>query len=433
MRLLFVVVLMSVLLTAACEANPGTAVTALPTHTITPAVTPQVTPTLEPTPEEPSVIDLTVWWPERLAPSENASIQTFIDAQIAGFETAFPDYQIEFRRKRATDVGGIMSTLRSASLVAPGALPDLTLIRREDLFDAVQNRFVQPLEGQIPSGVLADLYDPALSLGWVNGELFGLPYLLEIQVFVYDGDQVDRTEAPLIWTFDTVLENELRFAFPAVRTGGVSDMFYLQYLSAGGTPPDDGVFTLDQDALRTTLLFYEQARDAGLIDAGMLELATTADYQAALLDAEFDAAMVNLNALRTLTASDDRLRTGYIPTLDGIPRTVLSGWVWVVVTTNAERQEGAVRFLNWMADANRQGEYAQLVGALPTQRRALRAYPFDLLDAETVEALLARAVFPLGSEYSAAARAMQSALVAVLNGVSTAEAAAQTAVSQFAD
>lgn len=413
----------------ACDAPPATPLAATPTPPPTAVQTAVPTLTPDPTPEQPRITNLTVWWPDRLAPADSEAVQTIIDAQLADFQAAFGNITVEFRRKRSQDIGGVMATLRSANLVAPGALPDITLIRREDLAEVVQNRLAQPLEGRITSGILADLYDPALALGWVREELYGLPYLMDVQLLAYDRSEVAITNHPTIWTFDAVLSNRLRFVFPAVRASGVSEVFYLQYLSAGGRPPVDGVLTLDEDALRTVLKFYEEAREAGLIDERVLEYTTTADYQDDLRTGEFDAAVINASVLRGLLA-DEALGVGLIPTADGVPRTIINGWVWVVIAQDNEHQQAAARLLNWLMASSRQAEYAQVVGFLPTQRSALRAQDFGLLTTEQVDELVGRTVVPLSSEYNLAARAMHSAFVAVITGASTAEAAARDAIEQ---
>ena len=87
----------------------------------------------------------------------------------------------------------------------------------------------------------------------------------------------------------------------------------------------------------------------------------------------------------------------------------------------ADRQARALRFLNWMLDADRQRQYAEIVHMLPSQRTALRQMP-DTAYVDFVNTLLANATLPLAqSESGAAARAMQNALASVLSGQHTAD------------
>ena len=63
---------------------------------------------------------LVVWWPEPLAPAGNTDIENMLMSHFRDFEQAQGNVIIEFRRKAVTDPGGIMPTLRTASVVAPG-------------------------------------------------------------------------------------------------------------------------------------------------------------------------------------------------------------------------------------------------------------------------------------------------------------------------
>lgn len=421
-------------LTSACQSQGAQPIALTRTPTISSSPTAQPTSTLAPTPQEPSIISVSVWWPDRLAPLENIVVQEYLAEQLAAFETSAGNVRVELRLKRAQDTGGIISSLRSGSQVAPGALPDVTLIRREDLTDAAQNRLIQPLEGRVASGVLADVYDPALQLGWVNGELYGLAYVLDMQVMAYNATALTQDEPPERWSFQTILDNELRLAFPAVRSGTISDVFFLQYLSAGGTLPSSDGLVLNEEALHTVLTFYEEMLSRGLIDQRTLEYTSSSDYQSALLTADLDAGTVSSSSLRTLTSTNTQLTGGTLPTADGSRRTILSGWNWVLVTQNAERQAVVTQFINWMMDSQRQGEYAQLIGWVPSQRSALRLRPFDALDTTIVEALIEGSIPPMSSDSnSAAVRAMHGALLAVMTGASSAEEAVAEAVEQLAD
>src|SRR5262245_10748695 len=102
-----------------------------------PAPAPGVTPTgiaastAEATARVP--VTLNVRLPEPLAPIDNQDAADLLSEQISAFQAANDDIVVDFRLKKAQDVGGIMATLKAANLVAPGALPDLTLLRRSDM------------------------------------------------------------------------------------------------------------------------------------------------------------------------------------------------------------------------------------------------------------------------------------------------------------
>ncbi len=389
--------------------------------------TPPFAPTLAVVPTQSGPTTLVAWWPDSIASADNASAANVLTEQVESFQTMQGNVIIQIRLKQENDLGGIMSTLRTASAVAPGALPDLTLIRREDLLDAVQSGLIYPLEGKIASAILGDLYDVALQLGQVDGQLYGLPYLLDAQHTAYKlfGDD----EIPPA-RFDDLLTAQRSFVFPAAEANGVCSVFLLQYLAAGGTLPVDNVMTINEAALLTTLTFYEQAVAEGIIDESVLNYTMTTEYQADLLSGVIDVGLVTSKSYLDLTQAGEKLEFGTIPTEFGQVVSEVNGWMWVLTTSSADRQALAVRYLNWMMNAGRQGQYSRTVNFLPSQRTALTEWGnSDYIS--FADTLLANATVPLSDNAGGiVARAMQGALVSVLLGQSSAEQATQAVMSQ---
>ena len=145
-------------LVAACGAaeTPSAQVLTPEVTEIVPTVAPTLTttgaPTAEPTIEQP--VTLNIWFPEQLAPLDNEDAADLLSEQISAFQTANANVEVSFRLKSTADAGGIMSTLRSANAVAPGAVPDLTLMRRADLIMAVQLGLIEPITEARAAAVL---------------------------------------------------------------------------------------------------------------------------------------------------------------------------------------------------------------------------------------------------------------------------------------
>ncbi len=429
----FALVALVLLALAACAgaetdisaAQLATETTPTPSLATATQAVPAVTPTVSPTPAGP--LDVVVWWPEALAPLDNETAAELLSEQLSAFQRENDDVAVEFRLKRVEDVGGIMSTLRTGSAVAPGALPDLTLLQRDDLLIAVEAGLVQPLDARLSPALLEDIQEIGLALGTVDGQLYGLPYTLEIEhvATLPETPEVDR------WRLDRLLAEDIPFIFAAGRTTGINDVLLLQYLSAGGALSETGSLVMDADALESTLNFYERAAEQGIVDPIVLEYVQVSDYTDLLLDGSRGAAVVNSSLYLALADQGVRLGVAPVPTIDGLPRTIANGWMWVLTTSDAERQARALRFLTWMLDAGRQADYARVVHMLPSQRTALRQQT-DPAYAAFASDLLASAVLPLTeSESGAAARAIQNAFVAVLTGQRTAEAAARDVMEQF--
>lgn len=373
-------------------------------------------------------VTLNVWWPEPLAPIDNQDAADLLSEQISAFQAANNDIAVDFRLKKAQDVGGIMSTLKAANLVAPGALPDLTLVRRSDMLSAAQAGLIMPMDERIPAAILDNLSPMVGALGRVNDRLYGLPYNVEVQHIAAQPGLYPANE----WSFADVLSERIAYVFPAGRANTLSDVFLAQYRDATNTR-ESTTISVDADQLEALFAFYQTAVDDGLIDPIVLEYILPEDYRGGLSRGDIPAGVVTSTLYLKLMADpdSDALDFASIPTASGQPATVVDGWMWVLTSADAEQQAAAMRFLTWMLDPDRQGRYNQAISMLPSQRSALRQWE-DPQYAAFIDLLLNNATLPLAeSTGGITARVIQSALASVISGQRTAEEAAQDVVTQL--
>lgn len=375
---------------------------------------------------EPVALTLNIWWPEPLAPIDNQDAADLLSEQISAFQAANRDVVVNFRLKKAQDVGGIMSTLKAASLVAPRALPDLTLLRRSDMLSAAQAGLIMPIDEGTEAAILDNFQPMVNALGRVNNRLYGLPYNVEVQHIAYQ----TGSPTPERWSLSSVLANKIAFVFPAGRANSLSDVFLAQYRDATGTREND-TLTVDADELRGLFQFYEQAVKENLIDPIVLEYIIPDDYRGGLATGDIPAGIVTSTLYLKLMASGATLDYAPIPTESGQPATLLDGWMWVLTSADSEQQAIAMRFLNWMLDVDRQGHYNEAISMLPSQRSALRQWE-DANYATFIDSLLSNASLPISdSASSATARVIQSALASVISGQRTAAQATQDVINQL--
>lgn len=424
------ILLMLLILLAGCGGNnesssEPTTTRAAPSPTFTPLPVALNTPlpTDEATP--PEMVSLRIWWPEPLAPLDQPEVTELLNQLISDFAADQEGrVDIDFRLKGYGEVGGVMATLRSAAAVAPNALPDLTLVRREDLILAAQSELIYPLEGLISSAIIGDLYDSALALGTVNEQVYGLPLTLDVLQLAYYPPRDDG------WSFDDMLSRERQLVFPAGRVSGINSTFFLQYLDAGGSPPDsDGTLRFNEDALLEVLRFYEAAHNQGVVSPDVLEYTTINDYLADLTVGDIDTAVVNSNTYFDMRSNGRDLLAAPIPTASGEPITLVNGWLWVMSTEDSDRQMLVREFLTWMMETDNQRDYAEIVRMLPSQRTALQDADNEAIDVALMDAMLMNAQIPQPENAGAAlVRAMQNALTSVITGERSAEAATQIVV-----
>jgi ABC-type glycerol-3-phosphate transport system substrate-binding protein len=402
---------------AGCATAPAS--NALAPITVQPSAA-AATPTAPPSPvptlvvQERVAAQLNIWMPETLAPLDNARAAELRAAWQDSFALLEPDVQVSIRVRRPTDTGGILATLRSASLVAPGALPDLALLRRGDLIAAAAAGLIQPLPAAAISAIDDDLPAALIALGTLDGVRYGLPYTLDALHLAYVPDAA--LDVPVNWRFVDVLTGSRPFIFPAARAVPMSDTVLTQYRAASSQALNGGSLGFDAEALRVVLDFYDAAVESGIIPPEVTTYSASTDYLARIIGDERALGVMSSSPFLSQRAQGVPLAFAPLPTHDGSMTTLIDGWMWVLTTTDLARQANALHWLDWMYEIDRYNDYMEAVAMLPTGRSVLRQYA-DAEYAAFIEALLERATLPLSETVGGAlARAMQSALIAVLQG-----------------
>jgi len=373
----------------------------------------------------PTSATLTVWLPEEFQPGEQSAAGQTLAEQVTAFDQARPDVQVDFYPKQVKGTGGIAGYLRSAPPVAPDVLPDLALLDRDTLSEMARAGLVVPIGSLIDPAVIEGLYPVARAVGTVDGQLAGLPYLLEFDHAVYRETAFRR--APV--SFQAVLDARQPQAVPAGAVGDVASAFLLQYMAAGGRLANDqGQPVLDAPALADVLTYYDNARKLGVFSAGNFQMSDARDGWAAYRDER--AALVAMTSTVYLSEVDPADGTGLmpLPTPGGEPFTLVRGWCWVIVARDPARQAAAMALVNFLMNPVNQGRYSMAVGWLPSQPGALSVWEQD----RAAYAAFAGRMLDNGSAMpDAASRAIVGAAIqdafeaTLLNNVSPVEAAAQ--------
>lgn len=369
---------------------------------------------------------LTIWWPDTLLPITDVTANALIEAQTQAFMDENPNVEVIVRRRSVGALGGILSTLRTANVVAPDAIPEMTLVKRQDLIALEQIGLAQSLEGRFMTAITADL-DGALQLGQIDTELRGLPYILELTHLVYRPINAQDYDE---WTYEALLARNQTFNLPADAQNGLNSILQLQYLAGGGTLNADGLLTYNDAALRELLQFYQDAADAQLLDANVLNYRTSAAYLDAFLAGDLDAGVFSSSMYLSQVQDNPQIRIAPIPTASGEPASLLDGWMWVLTTTDVQLQDIALNYVNWMMMPSRLNAYAEEVAMLPALRSALNAIDISATTRNSYLTLIDNATMTPSSS-GTVARAIQEAVSDVLTLEQTAQDAAQIVADQL--
>ncbi|MEP7289140.1 MAG: extracellular solute-binding protein [Chloroflexota bacterium] len=373
-----------------------------------------------------------IWWPAALYPVNGSPAEQILTEQLDEYRLA-NGKTITLRVKRNDGLGGIYETLRSGSVAAPSVMPDLALMRRDDLVQAVSSKLVEPVD----SDALAvdDLYASGLALGKINGVQYGIPYSLEIEHAAYRSTAL--TNPP--HTLDDLIATGQTYLFPAGVTKGVNTALLAQYISAGGRIADEkGTRILDVDPLRTVLHYYEQAVAAKLAGPSLLDYTSPTQYWPLLTGGKTNMVQVNSTMFLAQHAALPAVNAAPLPLPSNTIVTPLNGWLWVVTTTNVDRQTRALDVLAWLLRTDHQGQFTQTLGVLPSRRSALASWVnIGSNDNETSYAKFAGSLLeqvaapPTDTIDPDVAAALQKAFEDVISARKSADTAANDAVTQI--
>jgi ABC-type glycerol-3-phosphate transport system substrate-binding protein len=346
---------------------------------------------------------------------------------LKAFEETHPDVQVSIVLKNESGKGSVLDYLRTASQVAPSALPDIVVLNTVDLPQVARAGLVVPLGGRISTSLVKDLLPAAQAAGSVDGQLVGVPFEIEVEHLVYNTNKLIAT--PVTWT--DVISSNTTYAFPAKgRNGLVNDAFLIQYLALGASLQDeDGLPWVDEQALRAVLDYYRQGVEQGIIYPDVLSIGAPEDIWPSYVSAE--VGMVHVTSRRFLSDRGVLGSTKFaaVPTRDGVSLTIGRGRALAIVALAPERQALAARFIEFLMAPDNNAAWSQATAYLPT-----RYAVFEMIgDGDPYFPFLRRQLEvavppPSFLEYDRIGRVLQQAVIEVLSEEATPEEAAAAAL-----
>ena len=365
---------------------------------------------------------LTVWLPPDLSPDGTGEAAILLAARLRTFGEAHPGVRLQVRIKGRSGPAGMMQALAAAHEAAPSVLPDLAALDASELASATAGEIIAHWNDASAIPESWQLADSILASSRAGGELAGLPFAAEADLFAYRPTAI--TDAPRTWA--DLLTGGTAFLLPL---GDPTARFTLgQYLAAGGKLRDaDGAPTLDRLALQEVLSFYAAARAGGLLPLTSRQHEDSATTGEALLSGKIDAGIIAFTPFAASTAGD-LLPVGPSPTGDGQGACFVRAWTWALTARPSGPEPLAIELARWLADPEFSGPWTRALGLIPAGASALGTWPDD--DLTSLAGLLASRCTPLPSPEDAAlfGPVLRQAAEAALTGELTPEAAASRAV-----
>ena len=347
-----------------------------PTETPTSiAVTPGATAELVSTPDFDIPVSATaqpdrliIWLPPQIVGPNDATTNVLLE-QINTFNNANPELSIRVEQKTVSGQGGILSYLRTGSVVAPAILPDLVAIPVDMLSTAATDNLIYPLTEMVDTTGLEQLYPAASEMGQIESQLMGYPFALtDLPHLVYD-NSVLTTTLPLTWQQLIVDENR-NMVFAADGTDGATLALQF-YLDAGGNLFNaDGLPILELEPLIVTLEQLEMGRETGFLNPASSNL--TAYNQTWQLFLSGESNIVRTSANYYLNQETTELPLGFTVTA-GIDRPLtplVNGWAWAVSTSDPAKRLLAVELIEELVAPENLAAWTFESKMLPARRDA---------------------------------------------------------------
>ncbi len=420
--IIFAIVIVLLAMLGCQSPLPGTAeptATQPPTNTPKPVSTAADFITSNPT---PTGITITLWTVDDFSPQISLINQT-----LSTFQTNNPTDGVAVYLKKAAGQASALDYLQTMPTVAPELLPDVIILRDDQLARAWRTGLLQPLSGKLDRTIIQDFLPAATALGTIDDQLVAAPLELNTEHLVVNTTLI--TPTPLQW--QDVLSQNTTYRFAAAGANNtLSDATLVQYLAAGGTlAGSDGAPQINADALRAVLNYYQSLLKNGIISTQMLDVTDPAEFWT-----DYKEGKIGLTHIDSHTYLSDRHQLhssipAAIPTQNGEPLTIVHGWVMVLVTHDPFRQEAALRLMETFLSTEANAAWASYAQGIPARRSAFSLVATDDPYWQFLDDYLATAIAPPRFKgFDALSGSMQQSVETVLNGDASVDEAVQTAL-----
>lgn len=204
------------------------------------------------------------------------------------------------------------------------------------------------------------------------------------------------------------------------------------YLSEGGTLQDEqGRPALDEGPLMKILEYYQRARLAQVMPYTLTEYIDDDQVWEAFLGGQSSMAVTWASTyLQHEGIEQTALALAPVPTPDGSPFALATGWSWVLAGKDPARRSQSIKLAEYLVDKDFLGEWTRLAGYTPPRVDALQGWQESQLRQEIEQLSYSAWLMPSADLISTVGPILQQAVMKVLTGVSDAQYASHLAINQ---
>jgi multiple sugar transport system substrate-binding protein len=387
-------------------------------------ITPQQTDAIPPPVEAAT---LRIWLPAEFDPAGNSPASQLLKARLEEFEAENPGVELEVRVKALDGTGGLLDALSAANAAAPLALPDLILLPRPLLESAALKGLLHPYDGL--SSVVDDQgwFDYARQLAHLKSSTYGMPFAGDAMVMASHPSRIDNPPSLL----ESAISLGEALLFPATDPQA---LFTLRmYLATGeGLYDAEGRPSMDKNTLANILEDYQRASQDGVMPYWITQYSSDEQVWEAFMGDQYPMAATWASTyLKNKFNAPADLSMEPLPTLDGSPSTLATGWSWALAGTDRERRMLSVRLAEFLVEKEFLAPWTYAAGYLPPRVDALRSWQDADLRRRIEQISYSAQLMPPADLISSVGPPVEQAVVDVLKAQSDPERAAQTAIDKI--
>lgn len=417
------------ILAASCSNMPDLGV--LPDPPETPLLTeaipvPTTAVITEAAPEDVGPVTLRVWLPPQFDPALGDTASELLNARLLEFSSRRSDIRLDVRVKAVDGPGGLLDALTAASSAAPNAVPDLIALPHSLMEIAALKGLLYPFDGLSTLMESDDWYGYAKEMAVIQESTFGFPFAGDAPALLYRSSEFADTPSD----FDSILNSTARLVFPASEP---SSAFTLNlYMAAGGIVRDkEGRPVLDPIVFGNVLGVYQQGILNSVIPPENIQLDSMEQAYSEFLDGAANMTVIPVSVyLREKENLSEDALLAPLPTLDGVPYSLASGWVWALSTNHPRRQGLAVELAEYLMDPSFLSEWNLALDVLPTSLSAFATWENTPVREAAVKIAASARLSPSADLVSSISPAIRVAVLQVLARQGEPAALAEEAASK---
>ena len=349
-----------------------------------------------------------------------------LEQQIQSFAASQVDLDIKIEYKTVNGEGGTLSYLRTGRSIAPTILPDLIVLRMNQLETAVSDELIFPLNGMVASDLLEDLFPVALDYAIQSEQILGYPFALtNLTHFAYNTTTISDTIATNWEMFRAI--NNGSFVFPANGEGGAT-LILQMYLSANGSLTNEvGQTTLAVEPLALSLEQLNLARNDGFLVRQSNSLTSFNEVWAVFENGSANIALIDSKTFMAMRSNLPDTAVSPIPGLENDTIPLVNGWAWAISTNEPDHRALAAALLNQLIAPEQLAAWSLQTNHLPARRTAFAFWPEDDPYAQFVQAQLEQAESHPFAPGSDVLKTLRTTVFNVVNLTETPQEAAESA------